>query len=57
MKKAYINPDLKVVVLNTSCHILAGSEVGYQGNYNSETVTMGARKGGSHWDDEDEEDY
>ena len=54
MKKTYINPDLKVVVLHTSCHILAGSELGYQGNYDSSTVSIGARGDGSYWDEDED---
>jgi len=57
MKKTYINPDLKVVVLHTSCQILAGSEMNVQGNYDSETVTIGSRRGGGFWDDEEDDNY
>lgn len=53
MKKTYQNPEIKIVMLNTTCHMLAGSEVGVQGDYDSETVTIGSRRGGSSWDDDE----
>jgi len=53
MKKTYINPEIKVIVLSTTCHMLAGSDMNMRGNYDSETVTIGSRGGGS-WDDEDD---
>ena len=52
MKKTYINPGIKVVSINTSCQMLAESNMGYQGDYDSEKVTIGSRRGG-FWDDED----
>ena len=55
MKKTYINPEMKIVVLNTTCHMLAESDMGMKGDYNSETVTMGS-KGGAFWDDDDEDE-
>lgn len=55
MKKTYINPETRIVMLSTVSHILAGSDMRVRGNYDSNTITMGARKGGSLWDDDDEE--
>lgn len=52
MKKTYINPDIKVVSINTSCQMLAESNLRYQGDYDSEKVTMGSRRA-DLWDDED----
>ena len=62
MKKIYINPDIKVVMINTSLHVLTGSNdsMGYKGDYDSETVTIGSRRDRKTvWDDEeeDEEDF
>ncbi len=62
MKKTYINPNIKVVMINTSGHMLSGSNdsMGHQGDYNSETVTIGSRRDRKTvWDDEeeDEEDF
>lgn len=57
MKKTYINPNVKVVKINTSKHILAGSEqMGMRGDYESGTVTIGSRRK-SVWDDDEEEEY
>ena len=39
--------------MSTSCHMLAGSNMNMKGNYDSETVTIGARSGGDFWDDEE----
>lgn len=54
MKKIYIIPETKTVKISVSCPMLAGSEVGYQGNYDSESVTIGSRQGGSFWDDDED---
>lgn len=51
MKKIYINPDTKVVCINTSS-LLVESNVGYQGNYDSQKVTIGSRRA---WSDEDDD--
>ena len=53
MKKTYINPEIKVIVLSTTCHMLAGSDMNMRGDYDSGSVTIGSR--GGSWDDEDEE--
>ena len=52
MKKTYINPNVKVVVINTSKHVLQASTMNVQGNYDSESVSIGSRRS-SGWDDED----
>ena len=54
MKKTYQNPSTRVVKLNPSCHLLTNSEVRYRGNYDSEKVTIGSRRGSTLWDDEEE---
>lgn len=54
MKKTYINPEIKVIVLSTTCHMLAGSDMNMRGDYDSEKVTIGSRRG-DIWNDEDEE--
>ena len=44
MKKTYMNPTLKVVVLRAKAQMLAGSEnMGMNGNYDSGTVTIAGR--------------
>lgn len=54
MKKTYINPDIKVVMINTSNHVLTGSQnMGYQGDYASEEVIIGSRRG-TIWDDDED---
>ena len=45
---------MKIVVLNTTCHMLAGSDMGMKGDYDSEKVTMGSRRFGGVWDDDEE---
>lgn len=54
MKKIYINPDLKIVKIQTS-KMFATSE--YINVGDNVTTASGAesRRGGSIWDDEDEE--
>lgn len=54
MKKIYINPDLKIVKIQTS-KMFATSE--YINVGENVTTASGAesRRGGSIWDDEDEE--
>ena len=42
MKKTYINPDVKVVKINAH-RLLAGSDMGMNGNYDSGTITIGGR--------------
>lgn len=54
MKKTYINPEIKVIVLSTTCHMLAGSDMNMRGDYDSKNVTIGSR-GGGLWDDDEEE--
>ena len=54
MKKTYQNPGMRVVIINASRNLLAGSEVSMHGDYNSSNVTIASRKGG-FFDDEDEE--
>ena len=55
MKKIYINPDLKIVKINTTC-LLMDTSMQMRGNYNSETITIGSRRGGNDlWDDEDDD--
>ena len=55
MKKTYINPSINVVMLNTSCQMLAGSDMSMKGDYNSESITIGSRRRSSSiWDDDDE---
>ena len=57
MKKTYINPNVKVVKINTSKHMLAGSyTMSTKGDYDSGTVTIGSRRK-SVWDDDEEEEY
>ena len=54
MKKTYINPTLKVVKTK-GARLMTGSNqlMGMRGNYDSGTVTMGARRSSfSDWDEE-----
>ena len=57
MKKIYINPETKIVRIETACHMLETSQMEQKGNYDSSEITIGARNGGSIWDEEDEEEY
>ena len=51
MKKTYMNPTLKVVVLKAKVQMLAGSEnMGVNGNYNS-GITIAGRE--MDFDDEE----
>ena len=43
MKKTYMNPTLKVVVLRAKAQMLAGSDMGVNGNYDSGTITIAGR--------------
>ena len=52
MKKIYQNPDARVVILSSARHLLAGSTMGMQGDYNSEEVNIASRRG-AFWDDEE----
>ena len=61
MKKIYMKPDMKVVVLQHRCQILAGSEVrGVSGNGDMDYGGGGSgpararQHGGIDWDDWDE---
>ena len=56
MKKTYISPDVKVFEAHIRNVILDGSPnntMGVNGDYDSETVTIGSRKD-TFWDDEEE---
>ncbi len=57
MKKIYINPETKIVRIETACHMLEISQMEQKGNYNSSEITMGARNSGSIWDEDEEEQY
>ena len=46
MKKTYKNPEIEIVVLNTTCQILAGSDMSARGDYNETEVSIGARSFG-----------
>ena len=52
MKKIYINPDIKVVMINTSGHML-NSSMDCLGDYDSGTVTIGSRRG-TIWDEDED---
>lgn len=53
MKKTYINPELKVVLVQQQSHLLAGS--GQKMNVNSGSASeWGSRQSSSDWDDDDE---
>ena len=54
MKKIYINPDLKIVKINTASHLMNTSEMGMRGGYNS-GITIASRRGNDLWDDEDDD--
>ena len=51
MKKTYKNPEIEIVVLNTNCQILAGSDMSARGDYDSNDVNIGARSFGFIDDD------
>jgi hypothetical protein len=55
MKKIYINPETKIVRIETACHMLETSQMEKKGDFSSGEITIGARNGGSIWDEEDEE--
>lgn len=57
MKKIYINPETKIVRIETACHMLEASQMEKKGDFSSGEITIGARNGGSIWDEEDEEEY
>lgn len=42
MKKTYMNPTLKVVVLKAKAQMLAGSDMTMRGDYDN-TITIGGR--------------
>ena len=54
MKKIYINPDLTIVKIKTSTHLMDTSNVSVQGNYDSESITIASREE-SGWFDDDED--
>jgi hypothetical protein len=56
MKKIYINPTTNVVKVNVAHHMMTGSEtMGINGNYNSDNVTIGSRRGrNTYWEDDEE---
>ena len=54
MKKKYQNPEIKVVTLKPYGHILTQS-MESKGNYNPETVHIGARRDDFDFEDFDEE--
>ena len=56
MKKIYINPDLKIVKIQTAKMIAMSIEVGEQ-SFQSGDAVLSRRGGNSVWDDEDEEEY
>ena len=53
MKKTYINPEIKEVIIKSSCSLLTDSQASVQGNYDSNSVTIASRKGGFFDDDEE----
>ena len=54
--KDYKTPEIKVVKLNTSHTLLAGSITESTGSAtNMDSGSFGSRRGGSFWDDDDEE--
>ena len=57
MKKTYINPETIIVNIKTVRHIMAGSDMDMLGDYDSGTTTIGSRRrGNDFWDDEDDYD-
>ena len=57
MKKIYQNPDVKIVKVQPMQMIAESLNV--NGDYNSSTITMGSRRKGGVWDDDEDydEDY
>ena len=53
MKKIYVRPDVNVVKIATSPMMITGSGIS---NTDAETDALSRRRGGSFWDDK-EEDY
>ena len=51
MKKQYINPELKVVVIQQRIHLLSGSET--LNMYNGSASEWGSRRG-FDWEDDEE---
>ena len=51
MKKTYINPEMKVVMLQMQQHVLTMSE--NSGQVSSKPATEWGSREGSFWDDED----
>ena len=54
MKAIYIKPETKIVKVMTEYHLLAGSDIAAGEEYKEDDVVL-SRRGGSIWDDEDEE--
>lgn len=44
MKKNYINPEVKVSKINTCCDMLTTSKMQTKGDYNSGSITIGAKE-------------
>jgi len=55
MKNTYIKPSIETVALQTERNILAASEYGSQGDYNSASVTQLSKNQDFYLWDEDEE--
>lgn len=55
MKKAYINPETKIVRIKASTQMLSGSTMNIQGDYDKNKITISSRRGrnDSFWDDEE----
>ena len=52
MKNAYIKPVVNVVIMESQMMLSTSNELQMGGNYNGQTV--GARRRGDFWDDEEE---
>ena len=44
MKKVYINPEVKVSKINTCCDMLTTSKMQTKGDYDSGSITIGAKE-------------
>ena len=53
-KRQYISPEVNVVVMNTTT-MLAASGTDIKGNASADVEVL-SRRGGSFWDDEDDEE-
>lgn len=54
MKKIYQHPQITVVTLKTTTHLLEQSTIGVGDEYNNTTI-LSRERGGSFFDDEDDD--